>query len=484
MGTGLDAWLYARRSRVQDTHASLADQKDHGRAACDGNGWNLAGILEEEVSASRYARKPREDWPRLLELVRAGKISVLILWESSRGERKAGEWLSFLDLCQEHQVLIHVISHDRTYNPANHRDWKTLASEGVENDHYTRRLSVEIKRGKAGAMKRGRAPGSRAPYGYAVHYDDRTGKTAGWKIIPEEAAIVREIIADVGRQRPVHVIVAGLNARGVPTRRGGPWTRATVRYLAGNCAYAGLVLLADGSYAQRQKQEDGAEWPPILERDVWEKARAVLTSRSTGPRPGGVKHLMTNLVRCECSALLTATGPAKSTYRCETGDLNVPEEWLDGIVRYTVCTRLARKDARDLYRQEDDDRTKQLRADLDALHKRRERFLAMGADDTIDEGDLAGILAGLKPKITRIERELGAVRYVPALAEILTADDTFAAWDSMTLQARREVVTAVTTVTVLKVGKYAPAAKRLDERRVVFDWQPPAPGGASGRGHG
>jgi site-specific DNA recombinase len=478
--SALTAWIYARRSRTQETHASVADQVDRGHAACDEHGWTLGGVLEEEVSASRYARKKRDRWPEMLALLGAGRVGVLILWESSRGDRKAGEWMYFLDLCQEHGVIIHVISHDRTYDPRNHRDWKTLASEGVDNDHFTRRLSVEVKRGKARAMKQGR-PSGPPPYGYEVRYDDKTGKTLGWEILPGEDVNVRQIIRDIGNHRPGRRIALEFIERGIPSRTGAPWSARVIRHIAGNCAYAGLVELPDGTYAERQEQEDGAQWPAIVERAEWEKAAAVLKSRATGPRPGAAEHLLTSLADCECGGLIEAAGKSKGTYRCGNYDLSVPEEWLDEVVRYTICRRLARPDARDLFAAKDDNRTAELRATLEPLRARREKFRKMAAAGTIEPDALADIEAELNPKIARLQRELGEVRYVPALADILTEDDTFAAWDAMPVQARREVIAAVTGITVMKRGRNTTAAERRDMRRVVFDGTPQLkPGGRAG----
>ena len=82
-----DAWVYARKSNLTADQASIEDQVDHGREACDGHGWNLAGVIREEISASRFAKKARGGWEELLGLLAAGMVGVLILWDSNRGDR-------------------------------------------------------------------------------------------------------------------------------------------------------------------------------------------------------------------------------------------------------------------------------------------------------------------------------------------------------------------------------------------------------------
>jgi site-specific DNA recombinase len=466
------AWIYSRKSNATPDQASIEDQEERGREACDEHGWTLAGVLREEVSASRFAKRNRERWEELLGLLRDGAIGILILWDTNRGDRTLASWAAFLDLCREQSARIYIVSHERLYDVANHRDWETLASDGVSNAAFSEKLSVVIKRGKAAARKKGREAGQ-TPYGYRTHYNPDTGGTAGWVIVPGEAAVVAEIIGSIGEHIPVNAIVRSLNERGIPARYGGQWTGRMVRYVAVNPAYAGLVRQPDGSLVGRQQQKDGAAWPPAVSREAWEKAGAVLSSRMTGPRPGGAKHLLTGLAQCECGGELKIG--YKGSLACRNYDLHVNEEWLDEVVKTTICIRLAKPDARDLYIAGDDGRSARLRSELSVLLDRRAKFRDMASEGKIEPDALADIEAKLNPDIARKEKELGAVRVVPALAGIIGAEDTRAAWNAMTVQARREVVAAVTGVVVKKVGRTATKAARLDVERVVMDGKPQPP---------
>jgi len=450
-----DATVYCRKSNLTADQASIDDQEERGLEACEQHSWTPARVLREEVSASRFAKRNREAWDELLGLIRDGLVGVLILWDTNRGDRTLASWAAFLDLCREQSTLIYVISHERLYDVRNHRDWKVLADDGVNNAHFSEQLSVVVKRGKAAARKKGR-PAGQTPYGYETRYNEKTGKTAGWAIVPEQAAIVTEIITSIGDHFPVRTLQRSLNERGIPARKGGRWNDHEIRYLASNPAYAGLVQLPDGSLVGRQPQKDGAEWPPIVDRPVWEKAVAVLKSRATGQRPGGAKHLLTGLA-------------------CPNYDLYVNEAWLDERVAYVVCGWLAKPGARDMYIAEDDGRSARLRSEVTELTARRAKFREMAAAGKIEPDALADIEAKLNPDIARKERELGAVRVVPALAKIIGADNQRKAWDAMTVGARREVVAAVTGVTVKKVGRLAPKAIRLDVDRILFDWNPQPP---------
>lgn len=93
---------------------SLAEQHaDHQRVA-EERGW----VLDEEsyrdasVSASRYSRKSRDDFARLIADLEADRFGaqVLMIWESSRGSRRVGEWVNLLELCERRSVSIHVVA--------------------------------------------------------------------------------------------------------------------------------------------------------------------------------------------------------------------------------------------------------------------------------------------------------------------------------------------------------------------------------------
>ncbi len=483
-----DAWIYARRSRVSQDQASISDQEERGRDACAEHGWRLAGVLSEEVSASKYAAKARDDWPVLLEKITAGLVGILLLWQSSRGDRKLSEWAKFLELCMLHGTRIYVMADERLYDPANKADWKVLASQGVDNDYFSRNLSVEVTRGKRKAMRSGR-PASPTPYGYEVHYSPASGKTLGWRVVPERAEVVREIVRRAGRAEQLAGIAASLNERGIPAPLGGPWAWCSVKQVAAQPAYAGLVALGDGKYAERQPQVDkagqptGEEWPPIVDRADWEAVTVLLASRATGPRPGAVQHLLGGLVACECGG---AVRVSHGGYQCHAGDLSLKHRApLDEWVRDVLCERLSRPDAREMFLRDDSPRAAVLEAEIRELEGRRTRFRRKAAIGAITDDALEEIEAEIAAEVSKREREAGGLRgaRVPALAAAIGSGDVRGWWDAQEVQARREVIAAVTGITLAKVPRQSTAAQRADwGARVVFTWQPqPAKRGPGGR---
>jgi site-specific DNA recombinase len=453
------AIIYARRSIRQKNAASVTDQVAGGEGACAGNGWDVAAVIDQDDdrSASRFARKERPGWDQLLASLRAGMADVVVLWESSRGDRKLSEWAAFLDLCRERNVLIHVVSHDRAYDLSKSRDWRTLADEGVNSAMESETISGRVRRGKASAARRGE-PYPVPPYGYRAVYHQFTGKREGWVIVPERAAIVREIFARVSDHESLKAIRRDLNERGVPAARGGPWTEQQVRHVAMNLAYASLLRLDDGELI------DGT-WPPIVTKAQWNACMAVLRPRLTGKRPGGQKHLLTYLANCECgSPLVARIVSGTPRYSCRKGCFYIPEEWLDDLVADGICERLSYPDARDLFKS-DDTRSAALVNEIAELQAQLDEWAA---------ADISARAYGVKeaqllPKIERAQRELDALTIPPALAGILKAENVRASWGTYTIQAKRAIITAMTGV---EVRKARPGEPRLSPHRVTFTGEP------------
>src|SRR5712691_88992 len=160
------AGLYQRVSRLasaaaRDDERSIEQQNDGNREACERRRWTIATVYADEgLSASRFASAKggsnRKDFRNALADVQAGKIDVLVMGESSRGSRELENWAGLLNACRAARVLIHVTSHDRTYDLSVGRDWRSLAEDGVDSAYESEKLSVRVKRGKADGLAAGR----------------------------------------------------------------------------------------------------------------------------------------------------------------------------------------------------------------------------------------------------------------------------------------------------------------------------------------
>ena len=336
--------IYARQS--VGNAASIAEQLDLGRKRAATEGWPVHATYSDPISASRYAHKLREDWPKLVADVQAGRVRIIWLWESSRGERRASAWLALLEDCRDHGCRIYVETHGRLYDMANPRDWRNLAEDGTDSEYESHKTSQRVQRSAAARAAAGGVNG-KVPYGYIRRYElTPAGKRVmtGQEPHPAEAPVVREIIAAVAGGESLRAIAARLNEQGAPTRTGAKWSTTQVRGIALNLAYIGKRVHAPGRRGSRSVPGPDAAvydaiWPALVKEEVFYAARRILLDPArTTTRPGKAKHLLSMIATCgECG------GPLAVTYRLRAGKrpayacrdrncVTVDQDDLDGYV--------------------------------------------------------------------------------------------------------------------------------------------------------
>ena len=207
---------YSRNSSAKQK--SLRDQRRDHRAAAADMDVDLVLSLSDSTSASRYARKARENWQTILGML--AEIDIVLLWEASRGDRTLASWIGLLDACRANGVLIHATGHSTTYDPRKPRDYRSLAEDGVDAAYESDKTSMRLRRGFASAAASGK-PHSRIAYGYERVYHPRTGSFVEQRPHPVQAEIVREIVRRIGKGDPLQAIAKDLTRRHIPAP-GGP----------------------------------------------------------------------------------------------------------------------------------------------------------------------------------------------------------------------------------------------------------------------
>jgi site-specific DNA recombinase len=197
-------------------------------------------------------------------------------------------------------------------------------------------IADRTRRGKRYKVEvRGQFLGSQSVYGYCYTPKDRAaGKEGHLEIMPEEAAVVRQMyrwVADEGLSG--NRVVARLNKLEARPRKGGRWAISTVIGILRNEMYIGvwyynknyscepLGPASQGGYKRVLKSSNRkrprSEWLPVIlpaelrivERDVWQRAQEQLNSNVTFS-PRNVKHfyLLRGLIKCGgCGASYVGT---------------------------------------------------------------------------------------------------------------------------------------------------------------------------------
>jgi DNA invertase Pin-like site-specific DNA recombinase len=461
---------------------SIEEQLELGVKRCAAEGWAHRGQYSDRVSASRYARKNRDEWAQLLARLADPDVSVLWLWESSRGDRKLSSWAGMLETCRDNRVKIHVETHGRLYDMANARDWRTLAEDGVDSAYESDKVSGRTKRSAMARAAQGR-PHSGAGYGYRNQHDTRTGKFTCRVIEPSQARNVAELFARLRQGHSLRSIERDWAARGILTPTGKPFSARYLRHLALTAAYAGLRvhLTTEQRKADPYSVEGATEgdWPAIVDRATFFQVREMLTApeRKTS-RPGRAVHLLSvsTAARCGvCDGPLTASnrqGVRDWSYFCaKAGHVRVNEAELDAVAEDAIISYLSDEANYSAFATPDSPELVQVRADLarvrsdladlaDAVTKRgKSPAWAMQASDEYESQ-----IAALEKR----ERDLTAPGALRGL--ISPGRDVAERWLAAPMSARRRVAEIVLApgcrgsiriARTLGTGARRPAAERV-----------------------
>ena len=103
--TGRRAGIYARISKDDGSALGVGRQIEDCTAEAERRGWTIVDrYVDNNVSASKT--KPRPEYERMLDDVRAGVIDAVIVWDVDRLTRKPAELETFIDLADRHGLSL------------------------------------------------------------------------------------------------------------------------------------------------------------------------------------------------------------------------------------------------------------------------------------------------------------------------------------------------------------------------------------------
>lgn len=232
--------------------------------------------VDNNVSASK--RKPRPEFERLMDAMAAGEVDAVIVYHVDRLYRRNADLERIVDIVERHAVAVHTVE-------AGDLDLRTASGRmiarmlGAAAQHEVERNSERAKRKHDELAASGAPPGGRPPFGYSTGY-----------VVNESEAVALRLMADrVLEGASLLRIAREMDAAGITTREGRPWHHSTVRAVLVNPAVAGLRV-------HRREVAGPGTWTPVLERDRWERVRAVLSDPSRKRKSSARKYLYTGLV--------------------------------------------------------------------------------------------------------------------------------------------------------------------------------------------
>lgn len=399
------AGAYLRISQDREGRELGVDrQLEQCRALADRLGWHIAEVYTDNDSgASRYSRKRRPDYERMLAAARAGQIAGIVALSTSRLTRRPRELEDLVDLVDEHGTEIHTAKVGRVdLATAQGRMLARIlaAADAAEAEVNSERSRDE----RAQRRARGLPNGGTRPFGWQANGIDPH---------PTEMPALRRAVEEVIGGKPLRAV-----ARDWSAVKGTRVQTATVRRVLLSERIRGR--LPDGQpavWAAVATEEEGAALRGVLNRPApTQNAVQLLTGWALcgvcrSPVRGGVNRLGVGCYECR-----------------ERPHLRLPREPRDEFVRQLVAEWLDRE------RLAADVDTRPLQTRLAAIAVQLEEVADMLVAGELDRAQAARATDRLRTQRAAVEVQLAEV------AARAAAPATGAAFLSLDTAAQRSVL--------------------------------------------
>ncbi|MGH8836793.1 MAG: recombinase family protein, partial [Actinomycetes bacterium] len=244
-------------SRISDDRAGrglgVARQREDCAKLVADRSWELVASLKDN-DRSAYTGKPRKEYVRLLELVRADALDVIVAWHPDRLHRSPSELEDFISLIEAHGVSV-VTCQAGQWDLGTPAGRMVARQIGAVSRYESEHKSDRVRRALEQRAEMGR-PHGRVPYGWR--------RVEGRDVVDQDqAGIIREIAGRIISGDSLRSITADLNARGVLSPTGKTWGKQMLRHVVLRERNVGLRT-------HRGQVIGDGDWPPILDRGQWE----------------------------------------------------------------------------------------------------------------------------------------------------------------------------------------------------------------------
>ena len=196
------------------------------------------GLAEGKVlvDPGRSAWNPaveRPAWDELMDRLERGVSGGFIVFDLERFTRQPKDGERMIALAAAGLLVLDSESEYDLRTPNGKKSFRDAINAAA---YYSDRLSTRSARGKKLKAMAGEPNGSARPFGFE---DDRVTQRE------DEAAVLRELTARFLAGELEDALIADLNARGIPTAQGKPWTHAALKTLLTRQRNCGRIIYTD-----------------------------------------------------------------------------------------------------------------------------------------------------------------------------------------------------------------------------------------------
>jgi len=449
--------LYLRISRDSEkVGRGIARQLSECTALAERDGLDIIATFEDnDISASRFAKKVRPSFEEMMTRAEAGEFDTLLAWDVDRLMRRPSDGERIISAHEKHKINVRTVFD--TVDLASPNGTMFLRIKVAVAAQESDLKAARVKAAHQQRLAEGKPISGRTPFGW---------KKGGLKLNPAEADAVREGVAHVLGGGSVSALQRRWNDAGLLGPTGKPWTAASVKKTLRRWRNAGVVE------HKGEPLDVPSQIEPIVSRDDLEALRARLVLM---PDPQGrpvAKSWLSGVMLCGvCRAKML---PRKGYYSCSTSTertraadterhvaikKEIAEEWVEvEIYNAAKKTPLNAPEVKQV--REAEEEIVSLLAQRTAA---TELLLLPGVDATT----IRKRLAALATEIERAEAQRLKYRTASSeaarLSRLLNGDtmgDRIAAagswyewFDDLSVNEKRDLARAIGTITVSKTGK-------------------------------
>jgi DNA invertase Pin-like site-specific DNA recombinase len=466
-------YLYGRNSRdPRKKGRSVGDQLHEGRTLADTFKWPvLEEFKDTGISATRHAKKVRDDFELMLDGIREQKVRLVVAYEASRYYRDLEAYVRLRNAC--HQAGVLLCYNGQVYDLSKSADRKVTAQDAVQAESEGEDIRDRNLRTVRLTAERG-GPHGPLPDGYKRRYDPDTGELIGQYIDPERVDIIKGIWEHAAAGLSIASKRKELRARGILTHHGKPFQDAHIRYILRNPAYMGLRQF-------QGKILGDALWDGMISEETFNTVQAILDepgrafSDETAP-----SHLLSGIGLCGEHGGIATLRPhlnrGTPSLQCgEKFDTTIKEATLNAYVEEAIITYLASEKARAaLHPQADDQEQRLALSRLTALNAQlnesRAAATRVGPNGLMElsVASLSAIEASLLPQITAAEEAARPSNLPDFLLDLAGNPQAEAAWYGLHITQRRFVLRKIVTVRLFKAR--VRGVRRIEPGRITLSF--------------
>jgi site-specific DNA recombinase len=462
--------IYCRISQDSEGEGlGVARQEADCRAEAAKRGWSVAEVyVDNDISATTGKKRP--GYQRMLRDIANGSIDALVVWDIDRLTRTPRELEDVIELANRHGLALANVGGEVNLSTSDGRMMArikgTLARREVEQ------MSTRLKRKFLEKAEKGE-PHGYPPYGY-----ERVRQTglAGRDVVhPEHGEVVQEAAHRILALESLRAVVSDFNTRGIHGPKAKLWNSTILRQI--------LIRPTNAGLRQHQGRIIGpSTTEPLFDLATHHKLLALLTdpSRRSNHVGPGYKYLLSGLAICGLcgGAMRRQVGRAVTSKRTGATKRQPPSYCcsvcfkvrrhqiaVDDLVTQVVVGRLTLPDAVGLFATGDSDAARSAQDELDSITAKLAVITDQYGHDVIDGAQFTRLTKTLRERRKRTERELDGARPRSSLTG-LVGGDVQAKWGALPLDAQRDVIAALMTVTVMPAG----SGTRFNANSVRIVW--------------